>query len=392
MKLVVVQKDFYIGGIPSACINFLNYVSKSNIDLTLVSFEDYEKVRNLIPKNVRYIQSHKALNIFAVSNADSKKKGVFYRIKWLIVRLWCKFVSNKLPLKNALKKQPVIDEQFDLAISFAPSSSSKALSVGASEFVLEKIKATKKCVLYHNDFQSSGLNSEFIVNGLAKFDKILCVSNSCAEGMKKALPNLSDKIDYLYNFIDDASILEKSNKFEAVYAKDVFNIVSVSRLSEEKGHLRFLKVLKNLKNGGYKFCYHIVGGGKSQKDIERYIKENNLSDCVKMYGGKENPYPYIKEADLFVLPSYHESFGIVLVEAFVLGVPALATKTISTEEVVKDYGVVCENSEDGIYSALKEIMDNPKILQDKRLKLSNYKYDNASILNKIQELCSDKSV
>lgn len=386
MKIAVVQKDFYIGGIPSACINFLNCVSKEkDTELTLITFDKIDE--KIIPDSVKIVYANKNLMTFAVSNAESKKRGVLFRLRWLMLRVWCKFFTNRLPLKSALKKQKNIEEQYDIAISFSPSSSDKTLSVGSSEFVLEKIKAKKKLVLFHNDFKSSGLNTKFVIDGLSKFDKILCVSESCAESMKDELPQLKDKIDYLYNAVDTDAIKEKSLSFNVNYANDVLNIVSVSRLSEEKGHLRLLQVLHNLiKNGYSKFCYHIVGSGKKLRQIQKYIDQHGMQDRVKLYGAQDNPYPYIKKADLLVLPSYHESFGLVLIESFVLGVPAVTTQTISADEVVGNWGFVCENSEKGIYNQIKEIMDNNELLNEKKVLLKNYKYNNSMIIKKLKYL------
>lgn len=386
MKIAVVQKDFYIGGIPSACINFINCVSKEkDIEVTLFTFDKIDE--KIIPDRVKIVYANKKLTPFAVSNAESKKRGLLFRIRWLILRVWCKIFTNKIPLKVALKKQKNIEEQYDVAISFSPSSSNKTLSVGTSEFVLEKIKAKKKFVLFHNDFQSSGLNTKFVVDGLSKFDKVLCVSKSCAENMKNALPQLQEKIDYLYNFLDSQAIIKKANEYSVDYSPKVFNIVSVSRISEEKGHLRFLKVLHTLIQNGYnKFCWHVVGNGKKMRQVQEYINQYGMRDNVKLYGAQDNPYPYIKKADLLILPSYHESFGLVLIESFILGVPVITTQTISAKEVVGDLGFICENSEKGIYNQIKEILDNSSLLNEKKVLLKNYKYDNSMIIKKLKNL------
>ena len=386
MKIAVVQKDFYIGGISSSCINFLNSVSKEqDIDLTLFTFDKINE--DILSSNVNIVYANKSLTPFAVSYADSKKRGIFFRLKWLFLRLWSKVFTNRLPLKFALKRQKEIKEQFDVAISFAPSTSNKTFSVGSSEFVLQKVNAKKKFILFHSDFQSSGLNTEFVVDGLSKFDKILCVSKSCAEKMKQALPQLQEKIDYLYNFSDSQTIIEKAKEYTVDYSKDVFNIVSVSRISEEKGHLRTLNVLKNLHNINTNFVWHIVGDGKIKEDLETFVKTNDMDGYVKFYGNKSNPYPYIKNADLFFLGSYHEAAPMVYAEAMTLGVPVLTTKTCSAEELVGNLGFVCENSKSGILEELKHILENRNLVVEKQKQLENYNYPNKQIVDKIRRLC-----
>lgn len=385
MKIAIVQKDFYIGGIPSACISLLEFLSKEkDIETTLFTFDKIKDIE--LPSNINVVYANKSLKVFAVSNAESKKRGLFFRLKWLFVRLWCKLFTNKIPLKIALGKQKKIDEMFDLVVAFSPSTNSRTFCFGAAEFTLEKINARTKCVIFHNDFRLSGFNTEFVVNGLSKFDKILCVSKSCAEDMKEALPKLSNKIDYVYNIVDVDKVRQKSKEFQVLYPDNVINIVSVSRLSEEKAHLRSLIIFKQLREKYKNFVWHIVGDGKERKNLERYVSENDMQSYIHFYGNQTNPYPYMKSADLFYLGSYHEAAPIVFAESMAVSCPVLTTKTLSADELVGELGFVCENSEIGIYKKLEEILKNKNILNEKKELLKNYEYDNTSIVERIKNL------
>ena len=100
-----------------------------------------------------------------------------------------------------------------------------------------------------------------------------------------------------------------------------------------------------------------------------------MEDYVRLYGNKANPYPYIQKADVFYLGSFHEAAPMVYFESMLLRTPILTTKTSSSCEIVDKYGVVCENSEEGIYKMFTEIIDNENILRDLRESLKNYKYN-----------------
>ncbi len=99
--------------------------------------------------------------------------------------------------------------------------------------------------------------------------------------------------------------------------------------------------------------------------IPVYNCKNNLSDKISLVGRKDNPYPYVKNADFFLLPSFHEAAPMVFGECQALGVTILSTQTCSANELVKDrqLGHVCENSEDGIYGLLKDILQSENIDQ-----------------------------
>ena len=101
------------------------------------------------------------------------------------------------------------------------------------------------------------------------------------------------------------------------------------------------------------------------------IKDKGLSNDINLVGKKSNPFVYIKNADFFLLPSFHEAAPMVYGEAISLGVPVVTTNTISAKELIgeRDYGIVCENSEEGIYFTLKKIFDgNIKL---KKMKINN---------------------
>ena len=120
--------------------------------------------------------------------------------------------------------------------------------------------------------------------------------------------------------------------------------------------------------------------------FENFVKNNNLSDNVKLYGVVKNPYPYFKSADFVMLNSYHESYGLVLVEGMIVGTPAFTTRTISAEEVVGHNGWVVDNSEEGIYQGLKLILTEKDKITDKKQELKEFQYNNQSILNKFKDL------
>lgn len=131
---------------------------------------------------------------------------------------------------------------------------------------------------------------------------------------------------------------------------------------------------------------HIVGGGEEEDKLKDFIKANNMIDYVKLYGNQSNPYPYFLNANLFVLPSYHEAAGMVIQESYFLNIPVLTTNTISAKEFVGEYGWVCENSEDGLYYALKYLLDNPKEIIDKKKMLKLYNYDTKKIVENFERL------
>ena len=111
------------------------------------------------------------------------------------------------------------------------------------------------------------------------------------------------------------------------YDRSVVNILSVGRLSKEKGHMRVIESLYKLKEEGFRFCWHIVGGGKEAQKILDAAQRYNMSRNIILYGDTDNPYRYYLNADMLLVPSYHEAAPMVFGEAPV-GVIAVKCHTV----------------------------------------------------------------
>ncbi len=260
--------------------------------------------------------------------------------------------SNKVFAKKYLKKVEQI-EGYDAVISYQVTADNKSLACGASELVLNKFKSDNKILFIHSDFVSAGLNNAYVINQLEQYNKLIFVSKSCCENFVNNFDVFKSKSDYLYNFQNYDEIVRKAEKGECCAAHDGLNLISVARLSQEKAHLRTLKILQQLKSENYNFKYHIVGDGPMREQIREYILANKMDDVVVMHGNQNNPYGFIKSADLFLLLSYHEAAPMVIDECACLGTPIVTTNTLSSKELMYDENDVFENNESDILNGLR---------------------------------------
>ena len=129
---------------------------------------------------------------------------------------------------------------------------------------------------------------------------------------------------------------------------------------------------------GIPISYQIVGDGPKRAALQKYAVKLGVSACVAFHRFQENPYRFMRNADLFLLPSYHEAAPLVFTEAKYLGLPILATHTSSVRELIlEDHaGWVCENTTQDIVHCLKQVCSNPKVLKEKRDWLSRRMYTN----------------
>ncbi len=181
-------------------------------------------------------------------------------------------------------------------------------------------------------------------------DRVVSVSKFTQAYWERTFSPKSWTNSVIYNYLDVDAIRIKAEE-EVAHLKDkaVPNIVYVGRISEEKGVDRLLAVATKLKNEGYKFTLTIVGPG-------------SISDATVEYvGEKKNPYPYIRRADLLVLPSRYEGASLVVCEALALHTPVISTDCGGPREILNNGAMGClvENSEQGIYEGLKDYLNHP---------------------------------
>ncbi len=387
-KVAIVLKSLDVGGIEKSAVNLLNECGKRGFKIDLFLLEKKGELLQELDSTINVFYLGKPNKTFCYSSAEAKKKGFWFFLKRSLSALWCKIFSNKAQIRKYLKTLKTI-EGYNTVISYQISSSNKTLAFGSSETVLNAFESQQKIVFIHSDFVAAGLNNEYVFSQLNNFNKIIFVSKSCMDNFIEAFPQFKYKVDFMHNLQNQEKIeqlAEIGGRCDLVENK--INLLTVARFSEEKAHLRTLRVLKKLHEEGFEFLYHIVGDGPEKGKIQQFVEENKLKDAVKLYGNQANPYGYIKSADVFILFSYHEAAPMVIEESYCLNVPVLSTKTISSEEMIKDKNLIFDNNEDSIYLGLKNFLNN----FDKNRNIINYKVNNDEKIEKFKNIIDEFSL
>ena len=137
-------------------------------------------------------------------------------------------------------------------------------------------------------------------------------------------------------------------------------ILSVGRLVAQKAYEVSIDAIKILKDRGIKLRYYILGEGNRREALEEYIEKLGLSDTVLLYGNRLNPYPYIRQSDIFLHASKYEGKSIAIQEARILGKPIIVSDCEGNREQIRDGidGVVCDFAAEGIAEALSRLISD----------------------------------
>ena len=371
-KLIIVNNNLEIGGVQTSLINLLKEIH-ADYEITLLLFHEKEGYRALLPSDVRIETVKSPIKHLGMSKKDTKGRP----LRFLSRAIWVT-LTRLLGRRSAVRLMLLFQKRYrgyDYAVSYLHEHAPKLFYGGCNEFVLYKIDADKKVTWLHCDFTLCGADARESLGLYQRFDTIV----ACSEGAKKAflsvMPECSDRTVAVRNCHDYDRIRTLAGNGIS-YPQNRINLLTVARLSEEKGIDRALRAVQYATLRGVPITYHIVGGGIEEERLKRLTKELALEDSVVFYGNQSNPYPYMKNADLFLLTSYHEAAPMVFDEAAFLGLPVLATATTSTDEMLveSEAGIVVENDGEAINEALYALLTHPERLQTIRQALQNKQY------------------
>jgi glycosyltransferase involved in cell wall biosynthesis len=356
------------GGAEKVLVTFLKNLPKDKYEIDLLLNLYSGKYLSEVPDwiNVLYLNKGEMITTNAPSVLPKKIARVLYqKTLKLFPKLLYKFI---LKSKN-----------YD--IEFA------AIHGIRDEILNSPNKNSKKIVWIHNDLRKTHFHNytDEEIRKFFGFDKILVISEQIQKDFENLAQNENEKnkIVRIYNPLDTREIEVKAEvKAEAEAEKNqqpttnnhqpIF--VSIGTVFPQKGYDRLLRVHKRLLDEGFPHRIQILGDGYDFENIKNLKTELGVDETAEMLGFTDNPYPYLKNADFFVLSSRYEGFPTVLFEAITLKKNIIATDVSGVREMLKvgKLGLIVENSEEGIYSGMKQALSTPNTFDNYQKELENY--------------------
>lgn len=328
------------GGAEKVLVNLVNNLDRMKYDITVYTLFD-EGV------NKKYLKDDISYRYFL--------KKIF-KGNSIILKLF----------KPEFLYKHIIKDKYDVIVSYLEGPTARILWGCPYE-------ETKKVSWIHIELNDKNLlstgfrNFEEAKKGYESYDKIICVSNTVKQ-IFEDVSGIKENVEVLYNTNETENIIEKSkeNVEDIEFDKDTINICSVGKVIEKKGYYRLAQIHKKLIDKGLKHNIYIIGIGEDEDRIKKYLKENNIEDTYHLIGFRDNPYKYVAKCDLFVCSSYREGFSTAVTESLVVGTPVVSTLCSGAQELLgynDEYGLVVENSEEGIYKGLKKLLEDKELLE-----------------------------
>lgn len=286
-------------------------------------------------------------------------RGTVVKLFPYLVKNTCAMLGKKRLLPDKLLWRVLSDggmvlpEEYDLAVSY--------LEGGAAYFVADHVKAAKKAAFIHVDYEKAGYTRALDKDCYLKFDKIFTVSDEVREAFLKAYPELPEKTEVFHNILNKEEIVRRAEEGEGF--TDGFTgirLLSVGRLTAQKAFEVSVDAMKRLKDAGKNVRWYVLGEGDQRKKLQEQIDALGLTEDFILYGAVNNPYPFMKQVDIYVHASRFEGKSIAIQEAQILGKPMVVSDCSGNREQVrhgKD-GLMCGLTPDSLAENITLLLED----------------------------------
>lgn len=376
-KIAFVIDEAIVGGIETAFIQMIKKIDAESYDIHL--FTNFHgnpciahipkciKVHNLDNNNLR-TQFLRAL-----------RRGSLFRAAYLMYCYLRLRISKTMleELRWSLGAFTLSEELFDCVIAYKTSWRNIFLA-------MEKLNSKKRIVWIHGEISGNHLLVSDMIEKITLAHKIFCVSADIKKYIEEICPMIKERTEVFYNLLDSEEIAAKSEEY--IVPGETINLVTVGRLSSEKGQDMIPQTARLLIDAGYKFKWYIVGDGPLRETVEEKCRECDVTENVIFTGTMSNPYPYMKGCNIYVQTSYEEGWGLTVQEAKILHKPIVTTDLPVMREQIEHMknGYITEGiSPEVLFEGIKTLLDNPTLCEQFVNELKKKSHDNSQELEKL---------
>lgn len=393
-KILFLNYSLHSGGIEKSLVTILSLFDTQNYDADLQLFANEGLFFSRVPQQIRVLPplfpKEYRLNI----------RGAFPALLLhghpllAFCRLLVSFAGLHGTMGERLSRMWRIErhfvrparEHYDAVVAFMEGQ--------PLYYAVEKVDAAVKIGFIHGDYNAMGLNRKFDRPYIAKVDALCTVSESCKTALETTFPDQSVKFHVIYNIISSSflrTMAEKGTGFEDVYSG--IRVLSIARLSHQKGLDIAMPAVVGLNHKGLRLRWYIIGVGPEEESLKRQASELGAGDSVVFLGERGNPYPYVRECDIYLQPSRFEGKSIAVDEAMVLCRPILLTdfSTASDQITSGEDGLIVPMTTEGVEQGLEKLARSGELREKYAQALSRRDLTNEGEINKLYDLIGGRT-
>lgn len=363
-NVLIFHQNMVMGGVEKVTLNILENLDRKKFNIKVILVEKYGELLEKLPKDLEIIY-------LLDKDYSRDKKGVFKFIDYLK-----ELIIINQRLKKIIKKN---DNLLNMNMR------NMRINLSFLKYKNKKIGWIHGNILNDNRTLFEKINYHFF----NQYTKIFNISEQGKKDFDNKFPKLKNKSELLYNSFDIEEIRKKS-KEEIINEKDY--LISIGRLSYEKGFDLLINAIFLLKKDGINKKLYIIGDGNEKENLENQIKKLNLENNVFLLGFKTNPYIWLKNSKLYILSSRGEGLPTVLIEALICEKAIVSTNCkCGPEEILSNgkYGLLVETEDPlALKEGIKKLILDEKLRKNyekKALKRACY-FSNKNILRELEKI------
>ncbi|WP_195630396.1 glycosyltransferase [Bacteroides finegoldii] len=387
-----------IGGAERALLGLLSALDPKKVDIDLFVNQHTGEFMSLVPDYVNLLPEVSKYTCIERPIKDIVKEG---HLGIALRRLWIKY-KHRQYLKTLTVEERKNDSsvfqyvadavesalpsleyfgEYDLAISF----------LQPHNIVLNKVKARKKICWIHTDYSTIHVNHDKELPIWSGFDYVVSISDDCTKAFLQTFPELKDKIVLIENILSPLFVRQQATledvSDEIPQNEGETTILTIGRFSPPKKIEGIPHICAEMERRGVNFKWYVIGYGPD-KLIQEALDKYNMRHRMILLGKKNNPYPYIKAADIYCQPSVYEGKSVTVREAQILYKPVVITDYPTAKSQITSGvdGVIVPLDEVetaiGIVNVIQNIELREKIVEY----LSSHDFGNEAEVNKIYNL------
>jgi glycosyltransferase involved in cell wall biosynthesis len=372
IKVLFRHRSMEMGGVEKVVLSMLTYLNKDKFDITICLNINQGELRNEIPKHVRK-------TYLTDGREDLSRNSLIQKIQ---------LAKRKLRLQKALRNpsiaQKILNDNYDVEI---------APTYAAFSAVLNSLnKNSKKIGWFHSDITLPKLQplvSE-ILKQIPQFDYFIFGSQQTKDILIETYPDLKiPENQVILNAIPIEELKQKALAFKPELPnKPVF--VSVARLHSRKGFHKLMDAHARLLKDGFVHHIIVIGDGEEMENLKKQTENLGVTDSFQLLGSSMNPYPHVKNADFFILPSESESWPLIIADSLILQKPIISTNVGGIPEMIKHgkTGYLINYETQEMYESMKKFMTEPQFVSQikENLKDIEKQFDNQKIFDAVENI------
>lgn len=360
-KVLFLCSNMGVGGFQKSLISLLRCFDYNKYDVDLLLLNPTGVFMELIPKDVNLLSTTIEPEYFfsgtkAILFMLKRKKYYQAFIRLISCILW--IFDKGLGASFMINAVPAISKKYDVCIDYNGQH--------LLYYMVKKIYACKKISYFHSDYKKWPYYKRADRKYYKNVSAIVTVSDKCVESMKEIFPEYSNKIVCIEN-INSKKTVNVFPKNSNTY-KDKFNgirIVTVGRICKDKGLDYIYDALIRLLEKNYKVRWYLVGPVTDEKFYKECEDKYGKCDELIFLGPTDNPYDYMRNADIVAQPSKFEGKSVVIEEAKILRKPILVTNFSTAEDQIIDgeTGLIVKMNGEAVYEGIKRLIDDKQLIE-----------------------------